>query len=280
MSKALLSTIAVTLCVTVSVAWAKANRFVEAKQVERIIVEGRLISSSPFPEGKSQLLVIGYKDKLYNCLLGEGMASCFKPEFVTIEDFMTTILKPQSPPIDIAADIIRQKGEREKAKSDQHSADIATDIIASAKKAFEIGCPTEETLIEGEEVPEECLGPRKKIAKEVPSQELLEVMYYEFPGTLLTSLKGSRRFLQIGIAISTQYEETLIENIETHMPAITADISATLSDYTEEETEGSEARLALAEDLRSTIDWTLSGLEGFEGFGGIKKVHITSFVLH
>ena len=167
--------------------------------------------------------------------------------------------------------------------------DIANDIIASkaAGEAMaeggvegegepEIDCPVEEELEEGEEMPEECMGPEEKVSKEVPSEELFETMYYEFPATLTTNLKGSRRFLQVGIGISTQYDETVIENIEAHMPALTAEILATLSDYTEEEVAGREARFALAEDLRTTMNTTLTGLEGF---GGIEKVHLTSYVM-
>ena len=167
--------------------------------------------------------------------------------------------------------------------------DIANDIIAS-KAAGEAGaedgvegegepeidCPVEEELEEGEEMPEECMGPEEKVSKEMPSEELFETMYYEFPATLTTNLKGSRRFLQVGIGISTQYDETVIENIEAHMPALTAEILATLSDYTEEEVAGREARFALAEDLRTTMNTTLTGLEGF---GGIEKVHLTSYVM-
>jgi flagellar FliL protein len=167
--------------------------------------------------------------------------------------------------------------------------DIANDIIAS-KAAGEAGaegevegegepeidCPVEEELEEGEEMPEECMGPEEKVSKEVPSEELFETMYYEFPATLTTNLKGSRRFLQVGIGISTQYDETVIENIEAHMPALTAEILATLSDYTEEEVAGREARFALAEDLRTTMNTTLTELEGF---GGIEKVHLTSYVM-
>jgi flagellar FliL protein len=167
--------------------------------------------------------------------------------------------------------------------------DIANDIIASkaageaaaeggveGEDEPEIDCPVEEELEEGEEMPEECMGPEEKVSKEVPSEELFETMYYEFPATLTTNLKGSRRFLQVGIGISTQYDETVIENIEAHMPALTAEILATLSDYTEEEVAGREARFALAEDLRTTMNTTLTGLEGF---GGIEKVHLTSYVM-
>ena len=113
-------------------------------------------------------------------------------------------------------------------------------------------------------------------AKEEPSEELFETMYYEFPATLTTNLKASRRFLQVGIGISTQYDETVIENIEAHMPALTAAILATLSDYTEEDVVGREARSALAQDVRTTINTTLQVLEGF---GGIERVHLTSFIM-
>ncbi|MDA9821083.1 flagellar basal body-associated FliL family protein [Paracoccaceae bacterium] len=113
-------------------------------------------------------------------------------------------------------------------------------------------------------------------AKEEPYEELFETMYYEFPATLTTNLKASRRFLQVGIGISTQYDETVIENIEAHMPALTAEILATLSDYTEEEVVGREARSALAQDVRKTINKTLQALEGF---GGIERVHLTSYVM-
>ena len=86
----------------------------------------------------------------------------------------------------------------------------------------------------------------------------------------------SRRFLQIGIGISTQYDQTVIENIEAHMPAMVAEILATVSGYTEEEVAGREARFALAEDLRIVMNTSLMKLEGF---GGIEKVHLTSYVL-
>jgi flagellar FliL protein len=169
-------------------------------------------------------------------------------------------------PEDIANDIIASKAAGE----------VAAEGGVEGEGEPEIDCPVEEELEEGEEMPEECMGPEEKVSKEVPSEELFETMYYEFPATLTTNLKGSRRFLQVGIGISTQYDETVIENIEAHMPALTAEILATLSDYTEEEVAGREARFALAEDLRTTMNTTLTGLEGF---GGIEKVHLTSYVM-
>ena len=56
------------------------------------------------------------------------------------------------------------------------------------------------------------------------------------------------------------------------MGAITAEILATLSDYTEEEVAGREARFSLAEDLRTTMNTALVELEGFGGIENSYRV--------
>ena len=89
-------------------------------------------------------------------------------------------------------------------------------------------------------------------------------------------MKDSRRFLQIGVGLSTQYDEAILENVESNLPAIRAAILATLSDYSEEDVVGREARTALSEDLKATINATL---EELEGFGGVEGVLLTSFVM-
>ena len=93
---------------------------------------------------------------------------------------------------------------------------------------------------------------------------------------MTTNLKGSRRFLQIGIGVSTKYDQEILDNVENHLTSLKADILAALSDYTEEMVEGREARKALANDLREVIN---AKLEELEGFGGIEEVHLTSYVM-
>ena len=93
---------------------------------------------------------------------------------------------------------------------------------------------------------------------------------------MTTNLKGSRRFLQIGIGVSTKYDEAILTNVETHLTALKAEILAALSDYTEEMVEGREARKLLANDLKDVIN---AKLEDLEGFGGIEEVHLTSYVM-
>ena len=109
-----------------------------------------------------------------------------------------------------------------------------------------------------------------------PEKEVFQTLYYELQGNLTTNLKGSRRFLQIGVGVSTKYDQAILTNVENHLTAIKADILSALSDYTEEMVEGREARKLLANDLRDVIN---AKLEDLEGFGGIEEVHLTSYVL-
>lgn len=117
---------------------------------------------------------------------------------------------------------------------------------------------------------------REQVSKDSIKSEVFETLYYELPGTLTTNLKDSRRFLQIGIGLSTRYDQAILENVESNLPAVRAAILATLSDYSEADVIGREARSVMAEDLKVTINATL---EELEGFGGVEGVLLTSFVM-
>ena len=88
-------------------------------------------------------------------------------------------------------------------------------------------------------------GP-EKISKETPKKEVFQTLYYSIPGSMTTNLKGSRRFLQIEIGVSTKYDQEILDNVENHLTSLKADILAALSDYTEEMVEGRESRKILA----------------------------------
>lgn len=117
---------------------------------------------------------------------------------------------------------------------------------------------------------------REQVSKDSIKSEVFETLYYELPGTLTTNLKDSHRFLQIGIGLSTRYDQAILENVESNLPAVRAAILATLSDYSEADVVGREARSVMAEDLKVTINATL---EELEGFGGVEAVLLTSFVM-
>ena len=145
----------------------------------------------------------------------------------------------------------------------------------------------EETENTAEEIVEECteeekdeegncpVGP-KKIPKLVPEEELFATTYYEFPGNFTTNLKGSKKFLQISLGVSTQYDEAVMVNVESHQLALRSEILGVMSEFTMEDLAGREGKGQLAVSLKDAINGIL---EGVEGFGGVENVHFTSFVV-
>ena len=155
-------------------------------------------------------------------------------------------------------------------------AQIADEIIARETAAAAPAAPAEGQAAEGEEGAEGEGGPPEKVSKDSPKEEIFRTLYYEIPGNITTNLRDSRRFLQIGVGISTQYDETILTNVETHLPALRSAILAALSDYSEADVVGREARSRLAEDIKTTLNTVL---EELEGFGGIEGVHFTAYVM-
>jgi len=146
---------------------------------------------------------------------------------------------------------------------------IAAEIIEKNREPVPEAAEVETEGTEDGAVPQ-------KVAKDSLKSEVFETLYYELPGTLTTNLKDSRRFLQIGVGLSTQYDQAILQNVESNLLAVRAAILATLSDYSEADVVGREARNALADDLKATINATL---EELEGFGGVEGVLLTSFVM-
>lgn len=146
---------------------------------------------------------------------------------------------------------------------------IAAEIIDRNRAPVPEVAEVETEEIVGASIPEQ-------VSKDSIKSEVFETVYYELPGTLTTNLKDSRRFLQIGIGLSTRYDQAILQNVESNLPAVRAAILATLSDYSEADVIGREARSVLAEDLKVTINATL---EELEGFGGVEGVLLTSFVM-
>ena len=116
-------------------------------------------------------------------------------------------------------------------------------------------------------------GPEKKEAPEVKN---FLTTYYEFSGTFTTNLKESRKFLQAGIGVSTQYDDAVLANVETHQLALRSEILGTMSEFSEEAIQGKSGRDELAEAIENSLN---KKLEELEGFGGVEYVHFTSFML-
>ncbi len=140
------------------------------------------------------------------------------------------------------------------------------------RKLKESGQLPEDEAAEGETEGEEPALNKK----ETPKADTFVTSYFEFEGNFTSNLKDSRKFLQLGVGISTQYDETVIENVELHQLALRSEVLGTVSDFTEEDVKGKIGRDALAARIVEAIN---AKLEQLEGFGGIDSVHFTSFVL-
>ena len=112
--------------------------------------------------------------------------------------------------------------------------------------------------------------------KIVPEEEIFATTYYEFPGNFTTNLKGSKKFLQISVGVSTQYDDTVMANVESHQLALRSEILTIMSEFSSEDIAGKDGKYTLAEALRDGINEVLMKVEGF---GGIENVHFTSFVI-
>ena len=116
----------------------------------------------------------------------------------------------------------------------------------------------------------------QKVYKDTPSTDTFVTSYYTFPDNFTTNLKGSKAFLQVSVGVSTQYDETVIENVELHQLALRSEVLGVVSEFTVEQVEGKTGRDQLADTIKDAIN---ARLEELEGFGGVEGVFFTSFVL-
>ena len=128
--------------------------------------------------------------------------------------------------------------------------------------------------VENADGEEECV-PKKKV-KKVNVEEKFLTTYYEFPGNFTTNLRESKKFLQITVGVSTQYDEEVMVNVESHQLALRGIILGVMSEYSEQDVAGRDGKQGLADAVKDALN---EFLEDKEGFGGVEGIHFTSFVL-
>ncbi|MDA1135973.1 MAG: flagellar basal body-associated FliL family protein [Proteobacteria bacterium] len=116
----------------------------------------------------------------------------------------------------------------------------------------------------------------KKNVKAIPEIDSYETTYFEFPGDFTTNLKGSRKFLQVSVGVSTQYDEKVMQTVDQHQLSLRSEILSTISDFTEEDIAGSDGKKKLSVKLREVLNKKLDQLKEFPG---IEDVYFTAFIL-
>ena len=122
---------------------------------------------------------------------------------------------------------------------------------------------------------EEDLEPQK-VSKETPVNETFVTSYYTFSDNFTTNLSKSKQFLQVSVGVSTQYDETVIENVEKHQMALRSEVLGVIGAFSVDDIEGKKGRDNLANRIKDAVNIKL---EDLEGFGGVEGVHFQSFVL-
>lgn len=100
--------------------------------------------------------------------------------------------------------------------------------------------------------------------------------YFAFDKDFTSNLSDSERFVQVGVAVSTNYDDTVIENIKTNEIAVRSAVLMALGDATEEEVADERGKKRLQARLAKAINTTL---QEKEGFGGVGNVYFTNFVV-
>lgn len=100
--------------------------------------------------------------------------------------------------------------------------------------------------------------------------------YYAMEKEFTSNLQDSVHFVQVGIAISTPYDDTVIENIKTNEIAVRSAVLLTLSDTSEEQVFSTDGKKQLQDRLTKAIN---AVLKEKEGFGGVGNVYFTNFIV-
>ena len=100
--------------------------------------------------------------------------------------------------------------------------------------------------------------------------------YYAMDKEFTSNLQDSTHLVQIGIAVSTPYDDSVIDNLKTNDIAVRSAILMALGDTTEDQVFTTDGKQRLQVRITRAINDTLKQKEGF---GGISNTYFTSFVV-
>ncbi len=108
-----------------------------------------------------------------------------------------------------------------------------------------------------------------------PDPRLFSASYVTIADPFTVNMGNTGSYVQVGIALSTFYDERVLAAIETHKLAIRSTVLMTLAELDPITVSSAAGRHDMQIRLKDEINRTL---QQREGFGGIDEVHFTSFV--
>jgi flagellar FliL protein len=116
----------------------------------------------------------------------------------------------------------------------------------------------------------------ERVKKDSPELTRFVQTYKEIEREYLANLTGSRKVIQVQVALMTTYDDRVFKNVDKHDFALRSAALDVLRQVTEAEIEKPTFRKDLAEKIRTEMN---AVLEKFEDFGGIEEVYFTTFVI-
>jgi flagellar protein FliL len=103
-----------------------------------------------------------------------------------------------------------------------------------------------------------------------------QVSYYPMTENFTSNLRDGGGFIQVGIGVSTYYDERVLQNLERHEMAVRSAVLMQLADLNPADVATPQGKLTLKTRLAKSINEVLKEKEGF---GGIDDVYFTGFVV-
>ena len=119
-------------------------------------------------------------------------------------------------------------------------------------------------------------APAAPVPMASPSMAKFEVRYVELEKDLLANLTGSKKVMQIKVAIMTRYDDRVINNIKKHEFALRSVAMDVMRQVRAEDIDAPDFRKRLGEKIRDEMNSTLQKLEDF---GGIEEIVFTNFIV-
>ena len=116
----------------------------------------------------------------------------------------------------------------------------------------------------------------KPVSKTPAEMQRFEYRYHEMDKDMVANLSGSKRVMQIKVALMTRYDDRVIANIKKHEFALRSVTLDVMRQTKPEDIDQPDFRKRLAEKIRDEMNATL---QKFEDFGGIEEIHFTNFIV-
>lgn len=109
-----------------------------------------------------------------------------------------------------------------------------------------------------------------------PDMSKYQASYYPIEQPFTSNLRDSDGFVQLGIGVSTFYDQRVIENLKKNDMPVRSAVLMKLADQDAFVITTAEGKKMLLKELKDSINGVL---EQREGFGGVDSVYFTSFII-